>query len=81
MQVQEGDIIATIRKHYEYIGHFHTAGVPGSHDLGESQELFYPAIMRAILALGYTGFVSHEYTPKIDPPEVALAKAIAICDV
>ncbi len=48
MQVQEGDIIATIRKHFEYIGHFHTAGVPGRHDLGESPELYYPAIMRAI---------------------------------
>jgi hydroxypyruvate isomerase len=81
MQVQEGDIIATIRKHYEYIGHFHTAGVPGRHDLGDSQELYYPAIMRAILDLGYKGYVSHEYTPKIDTPEVALAKAVAICDV
>lgn len=81
MQVQEGDIIATIRKFYEHIGHFHTAGVPGRNDLGESQELNYPAIMRAIKELGYKGFVSHEYTPKIDAPEVALAKAIAICDV
>ena len=81
MQVQEGDIIATIRKHYDYIGHFHTAGVPGRHDLGESQELYYPAIMRAIKELGYKGYVSHEYTPKIDAAELALAKAVAICDV
>jgi hydroxypyruvate isomerase len=81
MQVQEGDIIATIRKYYEYIAHFHTAGVPGRHDLGDSQELYYPAIMRAIRDLGYQGFVSHEYTPKIDPADVALAKAVAICDV
>ncbi len=81
MQVQEGDIIATIRKYFEYIAHFHTAGVPGRNDLGESQELYYPAIMRAIVDLGYKGYVSHEYTPKLDPPEVALAKAVAICDV
>ncbi len=81
MQVQEGDIIATIRKYYEYIGHFHTAGVPGRHDLGESQELYYPAIMRAIKDLGFKGYVSHEYSPKVDSAEVALAKAVAICDV
>ena len=81
MQVQEGDIIATIRKYYEYIAHFHTAGVPGRHDLGESQELYYPAIMKAIKDLGYKGYVSHEYTPKLDTAEVAMAKAVAICDV
>jgi hydroxypyruvate isomerase len=81
MQVQEGDIIATIRKYYEYIAHFHTAGVPGRNDLGDTQELNYPAIMRAILDLGYKGFVVHEYSPKHDPADVALEKAVAICDV
>jgi hydroxypyruvate isomerase len=80
MQVQEGDIIATIREHFEHIAHFHTAGVPGRNEIDESQELYYPAIMQAIADLGYTGYVSHEYRPKKDPLE-CLKKAIAWCDV
>ena len=80
MQVQEGDVIATIREYIQYIGHFHTAGVPGRHEVDDSQELYYPAIMRAIADLGFQGYVSHEYTPKNDPVE-SLRKAVAICDV
>jgi hydroxypyruvate isomerase len=80
MQIMEGDIIATIRKHIEYIGHFHTAGVPGRHDIDESQELYYPAIMRAIAETGYQGYVGQEFGPKGDKLE-ALAKAFKICDV
>lgn len=80
MQIMEGDIIATIRENLQYIGHIHTAGVPGRNEIDETQELYYPAIMRAIAEAGYTGFVSHEYTPKGDPV-ASLEKAIQICDV
>jgi hydroxypyruvate isomerase len=80
MQVQEGDIIATIRKYKDCIGHYHTAGVPGRNEIDDSQELYYPAIMRAIVETGFKGYVAHEYGPKKDPM-TSLAKAIEICDV
>jgi hydroxypyruvate isomerase len=80
MQIQEGDVIATIRENIEYIGHFHTAGVPGRHEIDETQELNYPAIMRAIADLKYEGYVAHEYTPRGEPL-ASLTKAVAICDV
>jgi len=63
MQIMEGDVIHTIRDHHRAIGHYHTAGVPGRHELDESQELFYPAIMRAIRETGYTGYVAQEFIP------------------
>lgn len=84
MQISEGDVIRTIRDNHEYFGHYHTAGVPGRHEIDESQELYYPAIMRAIYQTGYTGYVAQEFIPsakdksgKID----ALKKAIQICDI
>jgi hydroxypyruvate isomerase len=80
MQVQEGDVIATIREFIQYIGHFHTAGVPGRNEIDDSQELYYPAIMRAIADLKFEGYVAHEYGPKKDPL-TSLKKAIEICDV
>ena len=80
MQVQEGDVIATIREFMPHIGHFHTAGVPGRNEIDDSQELYYPAIMRAIVDLKFDGYVSHEYGPKKDALE-SLKKSIAICDV
>ena len=80
MQIMEGDLIATIRKNIKYIGHFHTAGVPGRHELDENQEIYYPAVMRAIVEAGYTGYVAHEYTPVRDPVE-SLVQAIRTCDV
>ncbi|MDD4869940.1 MAG: TIM barrel protein [Kiritimatiellae bacterium] len=80
MQVQEGDVIATIRENIQYIGHFHTAGVPGRNEIDESQELYYPAIMQAIVDLKYEGYVAHEYSPKKDPIE-SLKKAIQLCDI
>ncbi len=80
MQVQEGDIIATIRKGIEYIGHFHTAGVPGRHELDENQEIYYPAVMRAIVDTGYDGYVAHEYSPRRDPL-TSLKEAVKLCDV
>jgi hydroxypyruvate isomerase len=80
MQVQEGDVIATIRENSQYIAHFHTAGVPGRHEIDESQELYYPAILQAIAELNFAGYVAHEYGPKRDPLE-SLRKAVALCDV
>jgi hydroxypyruvate isomerase len=84
MQINEGDVIRTIRDHHQYFGHYHTAGVPGRHEIDESQELYYPAIMKAILATGYKGYVAQEFIPtgKTNGEKVqALKKAIKICDV
>jgi hydroxypyruvate isomerase len=80
MQVQEGDVIATIKEYADCIGHYHTAGVPGRHEIDDSQELYYPAIMKAILETGYKGYVGHEFIPKNDPL-TSLAHAVHICDV
>lgn len=80
MQVQEGDVIATIKESKDYIGHYHTAGVPGRHEIDDSQELYYPAIMKAILETGYKGYVAQEFTPKRKQLDT-LAEAVRICDV
>jgi hydroxypyruvate isomerase len=80
MQIMEGDLIATIRKNIQFIGHFHTAGVPGRHELDENQEIYYPAVMRAIVEAGYQGYVAHEYTPTRDPLK-SLVEAVQTCDV
>lgn len=80
MQIMEGDIIRTIRANIEHIGHFHTAGNPGRNDLDENQEIFYPAIARAINELGYTGYIGHEFGPK-KPAVEALREAFAAFDV
>jgi hydroxypyruvate isomerase len=80
MQVQEGDVIATIKKHAKAIGHYHTAGVPGRHEIDDQQELFYPAIMRAIAETGFKGFVAHEFIPVRDPL-ASLRQAISMCRV
>ena len=79
MQVMEGDVIATIKKASAYIGHYHTAGVPGRHEIDESQELYYPVIMKAIEATGYDGFVAQEFIPTWNNQRAALADAIARC--
>jgi hydroxypyruvate isomerase len=76
----EGDIIRTIREHKDLIGHFHTGGNPGRNEIDETQELYYPAIMRAIADSGFDGYVAHEFVPKRDPL-TSLAQAIEICDV
>ena len=84
MQINEGDVIRTIKDNHQYFGHYHTAGVPGRHEIDESQELFYPAIMRAIAATGYKGYVAQEFitTAKDNKEKVAaLKKAIKICDI
>jgi hydroxypyruvate isomerase len=80
MQIMEGDLIATIKKNIEFIGHFHTAGVPGRHELDENQEIYYPAVMRAIVETGFDGYVAHEYTPVHDPIK-SLKQAVKTCDV
>ena len=80
MQIMEGDIIRTLQDNIEYIGHFHTAGNPGRHDLDEEQEINYPPIMRAIAETGYTLYVGHEFIPKGDPIE-GLRAAAQLCDV
>lgn len=84
MQIDEGDVIRTIRDHHQYIAHYHTAGVPGRHEIDESQELYYPAIMKAILATGFKGYVAQEFIPtaKTNADKLtALEKAVQICDV
>lgn len=84
MQINEGDVIRTINNHHSYFGHYHTAGVPGRHEIDESQELYYPAIMKAIAATGYKGYVAQEFMPtgKDNKEKIAaLKKAIRICDV
>jgi hydroxypyruvate isomerase len=79
-QIMEGDIIRTIQRDHQYIAHYHTGGNPGRNEIDETQELYYPAIMRAIVKTGYTGYVAHEFIPKNDPIE-SLAYAVRICDV
>lgn len=80
-QVMEGDVIRTIRDHHQHIGHYHTAGNPGRNELDDDQELYYPAIMRAILETGYTGIVGQEFIPKSSDKLAALAHGVSVCDV
>ena len=80
MQIMEGDVIQTIKDNHQYIGHYHTAGVPGRHEIDESQELNYPPIMQAIVDTGFKGYVAQEFIPTEDPI-AALAEAYAICNV
>lgn len=80
MQVMEGDVIRTIRDNARHIAHYHTAGVPGRHEIDEGQELFYPAIMRAIRDTGFTGFVGQEFVP-VRTPLASLADAVRRCAV
>jgi len=84
MQIDEGDVIRTIRDNHQYFGHYHTAGVPGRHELNESQELYYPAIMKAILETGHKGWVAQEFIPtgKTNEDKIAALKdAVRVCDV
>lgn len=84
MQINEGDIIRTIENNHTYFGHYHTAGVPGRHEIDETQELYYPAIMQTIYKTGYKGYVAQEFIPTAQTPkdkEKALKKAIKICDI
>ena len=79
MQIMEGDVIATLQKYGpEFIAHYHTAGVPGRHDLDDAQELNYPAIVRALAQTGYDGYLGHEFLPKGEPV-AALQNAFEVC--
>src|SRR5205823_14755597 len=80
MQIMEGDVIRTIQNDKEYIAHFHTGGVPGRHEIDDTQELHYPAIVKANLDAGYSGYIAQEFIPKRDPLE-SLAQGFRICDV
>lgn len=84
MQIDEGDVIRTIRDNHQYITHYHTGGVPGRNEIDDTQELYYPAIMKAIIETGFKGYVAQEFIPKRDTNEERLAslqKAVTICDV
>ena len=81
MQIMEGDVIATIRKYNKYISHYHTGGVPGRNEIDETQELNYPAIMKAIIETGYKGFVAQEFIPKRPDKLASLKQGVEICDV
>jgi hydroxypyruvate isomerase len=81
MQIMEGDVIRTIRDNAPWIGHYHTGGVPGRHELDDTQELNYPAICRAIVETGFTGYLAHEFVPTGDDPLASLRDAAERCDV
>jgi hydroxypyruvate isomerase len=80
MQIMEGDVIRTIRDNKDYIAHVHTGGVPGRHEIDETQELNYPAIMKAIADMKFPGFVAQEFIPAREPI-TSLRQAVGICDV
>ena len=81
MQIMEGDVIRTIRNNHKYLFHYHTGGNPGRNEIDETQELYYPAIMRAILETGYKGHVGQEFIPKREDKLASLEQGVRICDV
>ncbi|MEO6316816.1 MAG: TIM barrel protein [Chitinophagaceae bacterium] len=84
MQIDEGDVIRTIKDNFQYIGHYHTAGVPGRHELDNTQELNYPAIMQAIIDTGFKDYVAQEFIPtgkETKDKIAALKQAVKVCDV
>jgi hydroxypyruvate isomerase len=81
MQIMEGDLIRTIRDNIDFIGHFHTGGNPGRHELDDTQEVNWHAVATAIADTGYTGFLSHEFVPVRTPPINSLEEAYRICSV
>ena len=80
MQIMEGDVIRTIQDHHQHIAHYHTGGVPGRHELDDTQELNWAAVCRAIVGTGFTGFLAHEFVPTRDPL-TSLREAVTLCDV
>jgi hydroxypyruvate isomerase len=80
MQIMEGDLIATIQANIEWLGHFHTGGVPGRHELDNKQEVQWDGVMRGIVASGFKGYVAHEFVPTGDP-RASLLQAVDLCDV
>jgi hydroxypyruvate isomerase len=81
MQIMEGDMIATIKKHHQYIAHYHTGGVPGRHEIDDSQEINYPSVMKAIVETGFQGHVAQEFIPARPDVLASLKQGVQICDV
>jgi len=81
MQIDEGDVIRTIKDNHTYLAHYHTAGVPGRHELNDTQELYYPAIMKAIKSTGFKGYVAQEFIPIEKDKLLSLRTAVNICDI
>lgn len=81
MQIDEGDVIRNINDYHQYINHYHTGGVPGRNEIDDTQELYYPAIMRAILKTGFKGYVAQEFIPLKKDKLASLKAAVQICDV
>lgn len=81
VQIMHGDVISRLKQHAEYIAHIHTAGVPGRNEIDQTQELNYPALMQALLDIGYQGFVGQEFIPARPDKMASLAQAVQICDI
>lgn len=81
MQIDEGDVIRTIKDNHQYFGHYHTGGVPGRHEIDQTQELYYPAIMKAIVDTGFKGYVAQEFIPAAKDKIASLRQAVQTCDV
>jgi hydroxypyruvate isomerase len=79
MQIMEGDVIATIREREKYFSHYHTGGVPGRAEIDETQELYYPAIVKAIADTGYDGWIGQEFIPKREDKIASLKQGVEIC--
>ena len=80
MQRMEGELINTIKKYKDVIGHYHTGGNPGRNEIDDTQEIYYPAVMKAIIETGFKGFVAHEFVPKRENKLASLRQAVEICD-
>ena len=78
--IMNGDVIRRLRQYAKWIGHIHVAGVPGRGELDGAQEVHYPAVMRALIEIGYQGYVGQEFIPTLDPAQ-GLAEAVRLCDV
>ncbi len=81
MQIMEGDVIATLQEHQQYIAHYHTGGVPGRHEIDDTQELYYPAIIKAVVETGFEGYVAQEFIPAREDKLASLKQGVEICDV
>jgi len=80
VQTMDGDIISRIRQYKDYIGHYHTAGNPGRHELDDAQEINYKAVFEAIATTDFAGYIGHEFIPTRDPLK-GLSEAVALCNV
>jgi hydroxypyruvate isomerase len=81
MQIMEGDVIRTITENKDFIGHYHTGGVPGRAEIDQTQELNYPAIIKAIISTGYKGYLGQEFIPKNADKLASLKSAVELCDL